>query len=72
MPDTIRYDGGSEADRKRILEVHEAHWSRLWQYYGQHKESGWWEPGRAAGPPSGGAERFRTPSASAACRTSRP
>jgi len=20
------------------------HWSRLWQYYGQHKESGWWEP----------------------------
>ena len=32
MPDTIRYDGGSEADRKRILEAHEAHWSRLWQY----------------------------------------
>jgi len=20
------------------------HWSRLWQYYAQHKESGWWEP----------------------------
>lgn len=20
------------------------HWSRLWRYYAQHKESGWWEP----------------------------
>ena len=20
------------------------HWGRLWQYYAQHKESGWWEP----------------------------
>jgi ketosteroid isomerase-like protein len=70
-----------DADRKRILEVHEAylranasydwralraiwsddptnvffnmnghtyvgleHWSRLWRYYAEHKESGWWEP----------------------------
>jgi len=81
MPDNVHYDGGSDADRTRILEAHEAylranaaydwkalraiwsddptniffnmnghtyvgleHWSRLWQYYGQHKESGWWEP----------------------------
>jgi ketosteroid isomerase-like protein len=20
------------------------HWTRLWQFYAQHKESGWWEP----------------------------
>ena len=20
------------------------HWSRLWQYYARHKESGWWQP----------------------------
>ena len=77
----MQFDGGSEADRKRILEVHDAylhanasydwralgaiwsddptnvffnmnghtyvgleHWSRLWQYYGRHKDSGWWEP----------------------------
>ena len=81
MPDNVHYDGGSDADRTRILEAHEAYlranaaydwkalraiwsddptnvffnmnghtyvgleqWSRLWQYYAQHKESGWWEP----------------------------
>jgi ketosteroid isomerase-like protein len=81
MPDSVRYDGGSEADRKSILAAHDAylranaaydwqalkaiwsddptnvffnmnghtyvgleHWSRLWRYYAEHKESGWWEP----------------------------
>jgi ketosteroid isomerase-like protein len=74
-------ESGSEADKNRILEIHDAylhanasydwpalraiwsddpttvffnmnghtyvgleHWSRLWQYYGRVKASGWWEP----------------------------
>ena len=23
-------------------------WSQFWQYYGQHKEIGWWEPFEAS------------------------
>jgi ketosteroid isomerase-like protein len=81
MPDDVVFDGGSEADRREILDALDAylaanatydwqklaeiwshaptnvffnmnghtyvgleHWTRLWQYYRERVDTGWWEP----------------------------